>query len=131
MRCRFVLLIVLMTMTATFAASNLQGDTQTPSNSKKPAQIRAENTSIALRVRRVTYEDAYVSVPISDAILKKDGAKQSINFEAFVAKAIEMSKDKRVEWKVESSNIEAHPTQQQAPPERKRFDGISSRPGSK
>jgi hypothetical protein len=27
--------------------------------------------SIALRLRRVTYEDAYIAVPVTDAIVKK------------------------------------------------------------
>src|SRR5215204_7522824 len=62
--------------------------------------------SIALRVRRVTYEDAYIAVPITDAIVTKaeDGSLR-VDVEAMSAEGIRISQDGRVEWQVESINI--------------------------
>jgi hypothetical protein len=60
--------------------------------------------SIMLRVRRVTVEDAYVAVPVTDAIMTsdKEGAAR-IYSDAFVAEAVRISVDPRVEWQVEST----------------------------
>ena len=80
--------------------------------------------SVALRVRRVIYEDAYVSVPVTDAILKrKEDGSRGIDFEQFVAEGIRMSKDMQVEWQIEESKSEIHPIQQAAPVGRKSFYG--------
>lgn len=79
--------------------------------------------SIALRLRRVTYEDAYVAVPVTDAILKMDDdGEMRLDFDRFVAAAIQIGGDSRVEWRVESSSTEAHPTQGPKPEDRKSFD---------
>lgn len=79
--------------------------------------------SVALRVRRVTYEDAYVAVPVTDAIMKKkEDGTPGIDFEKFVAEALRISKDTKVEWKIEESKSEPHPIQQAPPEGRKSFD---------
>ncbi len=79
--------------------------------------------SIALRLRRVTYEDAYVAVPVTDAILKRDDdGEMRLDFDRFVAAAIRIGGDPRVEWRVESSDMEAHPTQMPKPEDRTSFD---------
>src|SRR5688500_1737577 len=73
-------------------------------------------TSMLLRVRRITIEDAYVAVPATDAIIKKqDDGNFQLEPKAFLAEAIRLSQDKRTEWKVESTDIEPHPTQQPVP----------------
>ncbi len=97
----------------------------------KPAA--PESFSIAIRVRRVTYEDAYVAVPVTDKLMQKkpDGTLQlapdgtaHIDPDVLVAEAIRISQDQRVEWKIESSKTEPHPTQQPLPKDRKSFDAI-------
>ena len=78
---------------------------------------------IALRLRKTTHEDAYVSVPATDSImeLREDGT-YGINFDAFVAEAVRLSKDPRVEWKVEEVETVPHPMQQPKPDDRRGFD---------
>jgi hypothetical protein len=79
--------------------------------------------SIMLRVRRVTVEDAYVAVPVTDSILIPDGEGTArINFDAFVAEAIRIGDDPRVEWQVESTTTESHPVQRPLPDGRRSFD---------
>lgn len=83
--------------------------------------------SIALRLRRVIYEDAYVAVPVTDAIVKvNDDGTGSIDPEALVTEAIRIGEDDRVEWKVEETRIEAHPIQAPLPKGRSRFDAYYS-----
>ena len=81
--------------------------------------------SVVLRVRRVTYEDAYVAVPVTATILttNADGT-MTIDPEAFVAEALRISHDPRVEWIVETSNLEPHPIQQPKPDDRQCLDGF-------
>jgi hypothetical protein len=84
----------------------------------------SKSYSVALRVRRVIYEDAYVSVPVTDAILKrKEDGSRGIDFEKFVAEGLRMSKDSQVEWRTEEAKSEIHPIQQAAPKDRKSFYG--------
>jgi ribosomal protein S18 acetylase RimI-like enzyme len=82
--------------------------------------------SLALRVRRITYEDAYVAVAVTDDILRKqDDGTFGIDFEAFVAEAIRISHHPDVEWQIEASQIEPHPTQGPKPEDRLSFDSFS------
>ncbi len=68
--------------------------------------------SVALRLPRITHEDAYVLVPITNAITKpKEDGTLAIDFEAFAAEAIRISKEHRVEWKTETCHTEPHPIQ--------------------
>lgn len=81
--------------------------------------------SIALRVRRITVEDAYVAVPVTDAIMKsKDDGTSTIDFEAFVTEAIRISNAPRVDWRMESSHSEAHPEQGPKPEDRRCLDAF-------
>ena len=75
--------------------------------------------SLSLRLRRTTYEDAYVTVPVSETIAKvnEDGTL-GIHVEAFLAEAIRLSNDPRVQWKLEERQTEPHPVQQQHPEDR-------------
>jgi hypothetical protein len=66
--------------------------------------------SISLRLRRVTYEDAYVAVPVTEAIMKKseggvlekgEDGHFRIDPEVLWAEGIRISQDNRVEWKIE------------------------------
>jgi len=79
--------------------------------------------SIALRLRRVTYEDAYIAVPVTDAVVRpKPDGSMGVDPEALFAEGIRIGQDSRVEWQVESSKTEAHPIQQAAPEGRKKLD---------
>ena len=81
--------------------------------------------SIALRLRRVIYEDAYVGVPVTDAFMKtSDTGEGEIDFELFFAEAVRIGSDPRVEWKIESSSVEAHPMQGPTPDDRQSFDAF-------
>ncbi len=83
--------------------------------------------SIVLHLRRVTYEDAYVAVPVTSAIMKvNDDGTGSIDFEAFTAEAIRLGGDNRVEWKIEETRTEAHPLQTPIPEGRSCFDAYYS-----
>jgi hypothetical protein len=83
--------------------------------------------SIVLRLRRVVYEDAYVAVPVTDTIIKTNEAGEGkIDFELFVAEAIRFGSDPRVEWKAESTSMEAHPLQVPTPDDRQSFDAFQS-----
>jgi hypothetical protein len=81
--------------------------------------------SIALRVRRTICEDAYIAVPVTNAVTKKkEDGSVGIDFDALVAEALRLSKDSRVEWKEESCVTDPHPTQQTKPEGRTSFDGF-------
>lgn len=85
--------------------------------------------SIALRVRRIIYEDAYIAVPVTDAITRKaeDGSFR-IDPEKMCAEGIRISQDHRVEWQIESTNTEVHPIQQAAPEGRMALDPFYDAP---
>jgi hypothetical protein len=90
------------------------------------AEERAGETCIVLRLRRVIVEDAYVGVPVSDAIMKRepepDGTYR-IDFEAFVREGVRLSADPRVDWRREDDvRTEIHPTQGPVPDGRVVFD---------
>ena len=95
-------------------------------STRTPERKPTSTLSIALRLRRATYEDAYIAVPVTDAIVKPkpDGSK-GIDPEAFLAEGLRIGKDSRVEWQVESSKAEPHPVQQAAPEGRKTLDTAS------
>lgn len=82
-----------------------------------------QTASIQLRVRRISVEDAYVAVPVTSTIVdaQPDGSGR-INVEAFVAEALRISSDPRVQWQVESTEVSAHPQQGPLPEGRQRFD---------
>lgn len=83
--------------------------------------------SIALRVRRTIIQDAYISVPVTEAILNEqpDGTAR-INSEALFAEGIRISAHHAVEWQNEALSTDIHPIQQAAPEGRKSFDAFYS-----
>ena len=84
-----------------------------------------EHTCIVLRLRRTIVEDAYVAVPVTDAIMNEqpepDGSFR-VNFDAFVREAVRLSGDASVEWAVEERTTTPHPIQQPIPEGRRAFD---------
>lgn len=81
--------------------------------------------SILVHVRRVIHEDAYIGVPVTSAIMKKekepDGTYR-IDPEKFQAETIRISESLGVEWRQENVSIEPHPIQQPLPVGRVQFD---------
>ena len=84
---------------------------------------RPQSDSVALRIRRVTVEDAYIAVPVTDALIRyqADGTGR-IDPEALMAEGVRIGADPRVEWAPESTTIEPHPVQQAAPQDRFALD---------
>lgn len=84
-----------------------------------------EHTCVVLRVRKTVVYDAYVAVPVTDAIMNEepepDGSFR-INFDAFVREAIRLSTNESVDWALEGETATAHPTQQPVPDGRSVFD---------
>lgn len=81
--------------------------------------------SIALHLRRTIHEDAFVAVPVTNAILRQnEDGTASIDFEAFVAEAVRVSQNQGVDWQIESSATEPHPVQCPLPEGRKSFDAF-------
>ncbi|HXO20383.1 MAG TPA: hypothetical protein VOA87_10730 [Thermoanaerobaculia bacterium] len=81
--------------------------------------------SILLRYRRVTTEDAYVSVPVTSDLMKPEPEADGtfrLNTDALWAEGLRISRDSRVEWRVESTETVPHPTQQPKPEDRYTFD---------
>jgi hypothetical protein len=86
---------------------------------------RAGTYSILFHLRRTVCEEAYVSVPVTDAVMKKepeaDGTYR-LDFEALVAAAVRISAHPKVEWRTESAATEMHPVQQPLPEDRRTYD---------
>lgn len=86
-----------------------------------------DSYSIQLRVKRTTIEDAYVSVPVTQEIMKPqpdEKGNYSIDFDAFVKKGVELAANSQVDWKVEKVNTAAHDVQQPLPDGRTTFDPL-------
>ena len=85
-----------------------------------------ENTySISLRIQRVTYEDAYLSIPVTELITsEKEDGSIGIDFDKLVQEAIKISSDERVDWQMEKGTIGAHEIQNQAPEGRAQFNPL-------
>ncbi|MBH8558721.1 hypothetical protein [Hymenobacter negativus] len=78
-----------------------------------------QSYSVQLRLRRVTYEDSYVAVPIDEKVLlRHEDGTDRIDFEKLVAEAIRISNVPGTDWQVESREIDAHPTQAARPENR-------------
>jgi hypothetical protein len=78
---------------------------------------------IALRLRRTTREDAYVNVPLTDAIMKQnEDGTNGIDYDAFVAEAIRLSGSAKVQWQTETCRIQPHPLQSPRPEGRAAYD---------
>jgi hypothetical protein len=81
--------------------------------------------SFLLRLRRVTTEDAYVYVPVTSQLMQPEPEADGtfrMNPEAFLAEALRIGQDSRVEWRVEATETEPHPTQRPQPEDRYCFD---------
>jgi hypothetical protein len=74
---------------------------------------------VLLRLRRITIEDGYVTVPITSSIIVvgEDG-NQRFDFDAFTREGLRLGSDSRVQWRVEERNVECHPIQRPLPEDR-------------
>lgn len=79
--------------------------------------------SVQARVRRVTIEDAFLAVPVTEAVLNEqpDGSFR-LNGEAVFREATRIAADLRVPWQAEFIEIVPHPTQCPRPEDRELFD---------
>jgi len=85
----------------------------------------SEHTCIVLRLRRTTVEDAYVAVPITPTIMKKEAEPDGsfrVDFDAFVREALRLSQGESVDWGVEEQTATPHPLQQPVPAGRRVLD---------
>jgi hypothetical protein len=83
--------------------------------------------SILARVRRVTYEDAYIVVPVTERILTpRDDGTLGIDTDQFWAEALRLSADPQVTWATESTDVSTHPIQQPLPDNRHPFDPLAA-----
>jgi hypothetical protein len=88
-------------------------------------QHKSQSVSIMLRIRRTTVEDAFVAIPVTDAIMKmQPDGNYGMDPDAFTSEVIRISNDERVEWKVESTQIEPHQIQTPLPTDRRCFDAF-------
>ncbi len=72
--------------------------------------------SISIRLQRTTTEYAYVSVPVSDAILgKQTNGIRKVDPAKLGEMSIALGRSAEVHWHPEDQNIQMHPMQQ--PPE--------------
>lgn len=68
--------------------------------------------SISFRLQRTTVEETYVSVPVTDALLREEPAEDGsfrIDTEKFVAAAIELGSG--ADWLPENQQVVPHPIQ--------------------
>ncbi|MEV4508160.1 hypothetical protein AB0K00_04290 [Dactylosporangium sp. NPDC049525] len=74
--------------------------------------------SIVVRVRRVTTEDAFVRVPVTDAVMAAEpdaDGNDHLDGGKVMAEARRLAAAGDVEWLVQEQDIDLHPVQQ-APP---------------
>jgi hypothetical protein len=80
--------------------------------------------SVQLRVQRIIREDAFVSVPVTSAVLRQaDDGTQRIDPEALFSAALHIARDPQVTWQEESIEVVAHPLQTPLPEGRTTFRG--------
>ncbi|MGW0908669.1 hypothetical protein [Streptomyces sp. NPDC002853] len=69
--------------------------------------------SISVRLQRTTVEEAYVSVPVTDALMQEERAEDGsyrLDTQKFVAAAIELQGG--ADWAPEDQQVALHPIQQ-------------------
>ena len=88
-------------------------------------QNEPKTCSFALHLRRTIQQDAFVAVPLTGAIMKRnEDGTSSIDFEAFVAQAVLIGESDGVDWQIEDSTTQAHPVQCPLPAGRRSFDAF-------
>jgi hypothetical protein len=74
--------------------------------------------SIVVRVRRVITQDAYVRVPVTDAVVAADldaDGHQHLDGGKVMAEARRLAATDDVAWRVEEQEIDLHPVQNTPP----------------
>ncbi|MFD3524231.1 hypothetical protein [Streptomyces sp. NPDC058653] len=86
--------------------------------------------SVSVRLRRTTVEERYVSVPISESVMRterdEDGAR-GLDAEKIFAAAIELGRDDDG-WAAEEREVTVHPIQKAPDEVRPPLDGASDTP---
>ncbi|MFC9330675.1 hypothetical protein [Kitasatospora sp. NPDC057015] len=68
--------------------------------------------SISVRLQRTTVEEAYVSVPVTDAVMQEEPAEDGshrLDTQALFAAAVELGRG--ADWLPEGRQVEVHPVQ--------------------
>jgi hypothetical protein len=80
--------------------------------------------SVSWRLRRVTVESAYVSVPVAgDLVRPNDHGVNRIDAQAMARRAVEMGQSPEVVWYREEQQIELHPLQKVRDPGETSYQG--------
>ena len=80
--------------------------------------------SVSWRLRRVTVEYGYVSVPVAgDLVRPDDHGVNRIDAKAMALRAVEMGHSSEVVWYREEEQIELHPLQKARDPGEASFQG--------
>ncbi len=79
--------------------------------------------SVLVHLQRTVVLDAYVSVPVTQALLveQADGTAR-LETEQLFAAARQLGDDPRVDWQAESADTQVHPIQKPLPEDRASFD---------
>jgi hypothetical protein len=73
--------------------------------------------SVSWRLRRVTVEYAYVSVPVADDLVRPDDqGVNRLDAQAMARKAVEMGQSSEVVWYRAEQQVELHPLQKAPEP---------------
>jgi hypothetical protein len=83
--------------------------------------------SVSWRLRRVTIEYSYVTVPVTESLMKVDeGGSGRIDVQRMEEQAIKLGSLPAVEWYPEEQRIELHPLQKAPGPGEKALKGTPS-----
>lgn len=78
--------------------------------------------SVSWRLRRITVEYAYVSVPVADEMVRADERGVGrIDVQAMTRYAVQMGQLPEVVWYREEQRVEPHPIQKAPEPDERRY----------
>ena len=83
----------------------------------------SETYSVLVHLQRTVVLDAYVSVPVTEELLRQEAdGSHRLNTDKLFAAARELGNDRRVDWQVESSDTQVHGIQKPLPEDRVTFN---------
>lgn len=83
----------------------------------------SETYSVLVHLQRTVVLDAYVSVPVTEELLREEAdGTHRLNTDKLFAAARELGNDRRVDWQVESSDTQVHGIQKPLPEDRVTFN---------
>ena len=89
----------------------------------QPSRLMCETYSVLVHLQRTVVLDAYVSVPVTEELLRQEAdGSHRLNTDKLFAAARELGNDRRVDWQVESSDTQVHGIQKPLPEDRVTFN---------